>query len=155
MATMLLAPTTARLPMLTPGSMTAFEPIQTWSSIITGSDLRQFHTPDDTVLVVVRHERVVPKMTVVANPHRGPSSNGCAVVDECMISDFDPPRSVCDKLDGHDRSVEADTFTKFHLAATRKLDAPLQSHRERHACLASQAQLSVHDMTEVYDLVDE
>jgi hypothetical protein len=35
------------------------------------------------------------------------------------------------------------------------LDAASQSHRERHPCLASQAQLSVHDVTELCDLADE
>jgi hypothetical protein len=38
LVTMLPAPITARLPMRTPGRTTAFEPIQTWSSMITGSD---------------------------------------------------------------------------------------------------------------------
>src|SRR6266571_1296157 len=102
--------------------------------------------PDHIVLVVVHHECVVPNMTVRANFHRGLRSNGCAVVDECMISDFDPPRSVCDQLNGHDRSVKADAFTEHQLAATRELDAASQSQ---------QAQLSVHDMTEVCDLADE
>src|ERR1700722_854346 len=111
--------------------------------------------PDDIVLVVVHHECVVPKMTVRANFHRGSRGNGCAVVDECMISDLDPSRSVCDQLNGHDRSVKADAFTEHHLATTRKLDAALQSHRERHLCLAAQAQLSVHDVTEFRDLADE
>src|SRR5271154_7075405 len=104
--------------------------------------------PDDIVLVVVHHECVVPKMTVGANLHRGSRGNGGAIVDECMISDFDPPRSVCDQLNGHDRSVKADAFTEHHLAATRDLDATSQSHREGRPCLAAQAQLSVHDVTE-------
>jgi hypothetical protein len=72
-----------------------------------------------------------------------------------MISDFDPPRSVCDQLNGDDRSVKADAFTEHHLAATRELDTASQSHRERRPYLASHAQLGVHDVTEVYDLADE
>src|SRR2546423_10762749 len=105
--------------------------------------------PDHIVLVVVHQECVVLNMTVRANFHRGSRGNGCAVVDECMISDFDPPRSVCDQLDGHDRSVKADAFTEHYLAATRGVHAASQSHRERRPCLASKAQLSVHDVTEV------
>jgi hypothetical protein len=48
-----------------------------------------------------------------------------------------------------------DAFTEQRLAVTRELDAASQSHRERRPCITSQAQLSVHDVTEVCDLADE
>jgi hypothetical protein len=72
-----------------------------------------------------------------------------------MISDFDPSRSVCDQLNGYDRSVKADAFAQHYLSVTRELEAASQSHRERSPRFAAQAQLSVQDVTEVCDLADE
>jgi hypothetical protein len=72
-----------------------------------------------------------------------------------VISNFDPPRSVCGQLNWHNRSDKADAFTEHYLAVTREQDAAVQSHREGHPCSTSQAQLSVHYVAEIRNLADE
>ena len=72
-----------------------------------------------------------------------------------MFSDFDPSRIVGDQLNGHDRPVKADAFTKHDLAATPELHAAAQPHREGRFCLTQKVQLSVYDVTKVFDHADE
>jgi mannose-6-phosphate isomerase-like protein (cupin superfamily) len=97
------------------------------------------------MLVPVNDAQVVTKQTMASDADFSVRRDGRAIIDEGVIADRNARCRMRHDLDRHDGAYQANTFSEFHITASPKLNAAIETYRKGNGGLPAHSHLSIED----------